>query len=87
MPARLFLARLAAMATTSPSLPEILKLSVAERIQLVQDIWDSVAAEPASVPVTEPQREELDRRLADADARPGVGAPWPEVRARLLGSA
>ncbi|HEX2091912.1 MAG TPA: addiction module protein [Longimicrobiaceae bacterium] len=65
-------------------LSEILKLSVAERIQLVEDIWDSIAAEPDSVSLTEEQRQELDRRLADQQANPGVGRPWAEVRARLL---
>jgi putative addiction module component (TIGR02574 family) len=70
---------------TNP-LPEILKLSVSERIQLVEDIWDSIAAEPDAFPLTEEQRAELDRRLADAEANPGVGTPWSEVKARLLGS-
>jgi putative addiction module component (TIGR02574 family) len=70
---------------TNP-LSEILKLSVAERIQLVEDIWDSIAADPDALPLTPEQREELDRRLADADADPGEGRPWSEVKARLLGS-
>jgi len=71
--------------TTNP-LPELLKLSVAERIQLVEDIWDSIAAEPDAVPLSDDLRQELDRRLADQAANPGVGKPWSEVKARLLGS-
>jgi putative addiction module component (TIGR02574 family) len=70
---------------TNP-LPEILKLSVSERIQLVEDIWDSIAAEPDALPLTEEQRAELDRRLADAESNPGVGTPWSEVKLRILGS-
>jgi putative addiction module component (TIGR02574 family) len=70
---------------TNP-LPEILKLSVAERIQLVEDIWDSIAAEPEALSLSEEQRQELDRRLADQEANPGIGRPWAEVKARLLGS-
>lgn len=68
---------------------EILKLSISERIQLAEDIWDSIAAETpdALPPLTEAQTRELDRRLADIEADPGVGATWAEVRARLLGSA
>lgn len=66
---------------------EILKLSVAERIQLVEDIWDSIAAEPESVPLTPEQIAELDRRLADAEASPATGKSWAEVKARLLNSA
>jgi putative addiction module component (TIGR02574 family) len=73
------------MAMTNP-LPELLKLSVAERIQLVEDIWDSIAAEPEAVPLSDELREELDRRLSDQTANPGVGKPWSEVKARLLGS-
>jgi putative addiction module component (TIGR02574 family) len=72
------------------ALSEIRKLSVAERIQLVEDIWDSVAAdaaETADIATTEPQRQELDRRLSEADIHPGSGAPWQEVKARLLGNA
>lgn len=70
---------------TNP-LPEILKLSVSERIQLVEDIWDSIAAEPDAVPLTDEQRAELDRRLTDSETNPGVGTPWNEVKTRLLDS-
>jgi putative addiction module component (TIGR02574 family) len=70
---------------TNP-LSEMLKLSVSERIQLVEDIWDSIAVEPDAFPLTKEQRAELDRRITDAEANPGVGTPWSEVKARLLGS-
>lgn len=69
------------------ALSDIRKLSVAERIQLVEDIWDSVAAEAADLPITEPQRQELDQRLTEADAHPGTGTSWEQIKARLLGSA
>ncbi|CAA9337693.1 MAG: hypothetical protein AVDCRST_MAG68-3449 [uncultured Gemmatimonadetes bacterium] len=65
-------------------LSEILKLSVAERLQLIESIWDSIAAEPDAVPLTDEVREELDRRLAEAAANPGVGRSWAEVKAGLL---
>lgn len=64
---------------------EILKLSVSERIQLVEDIWDSIAADPDTLPLTDEQRTELDDRIDDAEANPGQGRPWSEVRDRLLG--
>jgi len=63
---------------------EILKLSVAERLRLIESIWDSIAAEPDAFPLTDEVREELDRRLSDAEANPGVGRSWAEVKARLL---
>ncbi|MCC6316817.1 MAG: addiction module protein [Gemmatimonadaceae bacterium] len=62
------------------------QLSIAERLQLVEDIWDSIAtdADAASLPVSEADRVLLDERLAEQDANPGTGAPWPEVRARIV---
>jgi len=62
---------------------EILNLSVEERIQLVEAIWDSIADRPESLPVTEAQRRELDRRLSEHLQDPGAARPWPEVRESL----
>ena len=63
---------------------DLRKLSVAERIQLAQDLWDSIAEEAEALPIPEEQRVELDRRLADAEQSPGEGRSWTEVKARLL---
>lgn len=62
---------------------EILKLSVSERIQLVEEIWDSIAAHPESLPVTDVQKSELERRLADYHANPDQGRTWEQVRDSL----
>lgn len=62
---------------------EIKKLSVAERILIVEEIWDSIAAEQDSVEVTQAQRAELDRRIASCDASPNEGKSWQEIRRRL----
>jgi putative addiction module component (TIGR02574 family) len=70
---------------SAETLSEILKLSVDERIQLVEDIWDSIAADPRDLVIPDEQTEELDRRLDEAAANPGQGRPWSEVRDRLLG--
>ncbi len=59
---------------------EILQLSVAERIQLVEDIWDSVAAFPDEVPLTERQN---DRRLQPYAQNPQEGILWEELKAEL----
>lgn len=67
----------------SISLAEIVKLEISERIQLVEDIWDSIAAVPDSVEITDAQREELDRRLAAYHQDPNSGSPWAEVRKRI----
>jgi putative addiction module component (TIGR02574 family) len=60
------------------------RLSVAERLQLVGEIWDSIAPALEQLPLTEAQRQELDRRLAALEANPGNVVPWEEVEARAL---
>ena len=62
---------------------DILELSVAERIQMVEDIWDSIAAVPEAVLLSEDQKLELDRRLEEYHLNPDAGAPWIEVRERI----
>ena len=66
------------------SVADVLELSISERIQLVGDIWDSIATVPQSVSLTPAQREELDRRLDDYRQHPGEDSPWEEVRSRIL---
>jgi putative addiction module component (TIGR02574 family) len=68
---------------STPVLEDALRLQVPERIELVQAIWDSIVAESASVAVTDEQRAELDRRLADAAMNPGDERPWSDVRSSL----
>lgn len=70
----------------TPTMGAILQLSVAERIQLVEDIWDSIVAAPESLPVTEAQQQELERRLAAHRENPTAGAPWHEVNKRIRSS-
>jgi putative addiction module component (TIGR02574 family) len=62
---------------------DILELTVAERIQMVEDIWDSIGAVPEAVPLSEDQKMELDRRLEAYHRNPDAGSPWIEVRERL----
>ncbi|TLZ31503.1 MAG: hypothetical protein E6K25_06575 [Gammaproteobacteria bacterium] len=54
-----------------------------QRIALVEEIWDSIAADSAAVPLTTPQRDELDRRLADHAAHPNDVLSWDEVKVSL----
>jgi len=56
---------------------DISKLSPAERLRLVEQLWDSLDA--ADIPLTAAQAEELDRRDALHRADPGRGRPWREV--------
>ena len=65
---------------------DLLHLSIAERIQLAEDLWDSVAAHPEQVETTHAQLAELDRRLAELDENPEAGESWDQVKARLIES-
>ena len=65
---------------------DVLNLSVAERIQLVEDIWDSIAEVPEAVRLTEEQKTELDRRLDAYHRNPDEGSPWGMVRERIRAS-
>lgn len=62
---------------------DILNLSVAERIQLAEDIWDSVAEAPQAVPLSDAEKTELDRRLDAFHKNPQQGSPWELVRDRI----
>lgn len=68
----------------SVDMSDILELSVPERIQLVGDIWDSIALVPDEVTLTNEQKAELDRRLDDYRASPGGNISWTEVKADVL---
>jgi putative addiction module component (TIGR02574 family) len=63
------------------------QLSPAQRILLVEEIWDSIVAEEERSPLTEAQRQDLQRRIAAYEANPKAGSSWEEVKARLRGGA
>ncbi len=58
-------------------------IPVPERIRLVEDIWDSIAASSEQVPVTAAQRAELDRRRQVHAADPQKPVEWTDARARI----
>lgn len=59
------------------------KARIAERIQLVEDIWDSIAATPENLPITTAQQQELDRRLEAHYQTPEASTPWAEAKKRI----
>lgn len=61
------------------------RLTAAERIELAQDLWDSLTPEEieAELPLDEAQQAELDRRLDDLERHPEAGLTWEQVRADL----
>jgi putative addiction module component (TIGR02574 family) len=62
---------------------DIAQLSVAERIQLAADLWDSISEQKEEIPLTEAQKQELDRRLENYKKNPTHGSSWEEVKNRL----
>jgi putative addiction module component (TIGR02574 family) len=60
---------------------DIAKLSAQERLELLEQLWDSLS--PEAVPMTDAQKEELDRRLDDFEREGPVGIPWDEVLDRI----
>jgi len=61
----------------------IFDLSPSEKLQLVQDLWDDLAAEPEEIPIHEWQKEELKRRRANLERNPSSGVTWKEVKRRV----
>lgn len=60
---------------------QLLELPAAERLQLVEALWDSLVEVPEAVPVSDDVRAELDRRLAAYYADPASARPWDEIKA------
>jgi putative addiction module component (TIGR02574 family) len=64
-------------------IPEIARLSVPEKILLVEDLWDSIATDESAVPMPQSHREELDRRLERYQANPGNLLSLEELQRRI----
>jgi len=64
-------------------LAEIEKLSIPEKIRLVEEIWDSIAATPKEVPVPQWQLDELERRVEAYRQNPQEGVSWEQVKAQM----
>ncbi|MBI2433467.1 MAG: addiction module protein [Candidatus Hydrogenedentes bacterium] len=69
------------IAVNSPA-PSVFDLCPAEKLQLVEDLWDDLASSPDAVPVYEWQKEELARRRANLKANPAPLLIWEEVKQR-----
>ena len=60
------------------------RLSIADRILLVEEIWDTIAEENQAFELTDSQQRELDRRLASVRANPTQGRTWEEIKAEFM---
>jgi putative addiction module component (TIGR02574 family) len=65
----------------------VFDLSPAEKLQLVEDLWDDLAATPESVPLHDWQKEELDRRRASLASNPTLGLSWEQVKQTIRSDA
>ena len=77
------------MASPAFDFEALRRLTVAERLQLVEDLWDSIAQDSPdeALPVTPGLAAELERRLAEHERDPAAARPWAEVRAEILDPA
>ncbi len=66
------------------SLQELETLSVSERVQIVEDLWDSIARSNAALPVSQWQKDELARRKAIYMRNPDSGETWDQVKQSIL---
>ncbi len=60
------------------------RLSIEERLALVEELWDSIAQSGADVPLSAAQQTELDRRLAEHEANPDDVVSWEDVKASIV---
>lgn len=66
---------------------DLLKLTVAERLELIEELWDSIASDPnaaAEIPISEDECALLDERIREYESNPSAARPWSDVRAELL---
>jgi putative addiction module component (TIGR02574 family) len=63
---------------------DVLALSIPERIQLVEDIWDTIVSEPEIIELTENEKKTIDERLEAYHKNPESGSPWGDVYKKLV---
>jgi putative addiction module component (TIGR02574 family) len=68
--------------TSDRIISEALTLPVPDRLEIIERLWDSLAASSDPLPLTEAQRRELDRRISEMEDRPDAGIPWEAVKAQ-----
>jgi putative addiction module component (TIGR02574 family) len=67
----------------SSSGESIFELTLSEKLQLVEDLWDDIASNPEDVPVHDWQKEELARRKQNLLSNPSSALSWEEIQRRV----
>ena len=62
---------------------DIDKLNVEERLRLIEELWESLSSDPSRIPLTQAQKNELDRRLDAIEEGDDAGIPWNDVLDRI----
>ena len=68
----------------APIIDTFRRLPRAEKIRLVQQLWDEIAEETSHLPLTASQRRLLDERIDEHEANPGNLESWKEARSDIL---
>jgi putative addiction module component (TIGR02574 family) len=69
----------------SSQIPQFENLNFAEKLQMLEILWNEIAESPESLPVHEWQKEELDQRMKNYAANPDSGISWDEAKKRIRG--
>jgi putative addiction module component (TIGR02574 family) len=72
------------MSDERPSI-DLSHLTQAQKLELVHQLWDEIAANPADIPLPPGTIEEMERRAGEYKANPGAAVPWEVLRERLSG--
>jgi putative addiction module component (TIGR02574 family) len=67
-------------------LQELRSLPISERVQLVEDLWDSIAQDASEITLGQDQIDLLDKRLDAADKDPRAGTHWEVAKQRIISS-
>lgn len=70
---------------TDPLISSVFSLSPAEKLQLVEDLWDDLAASPEAIPIHDWQKEELARRRKNLEQKPASGVTWDDAKRTIRG--
>jgi putative addiction module component (TIGR02574 family) len=62
---------------------QVFELTLSEKLQLLEDLWDSIAQFPEQIPVLDWQKEELAKRKAAYLQNPNAGSSWEAVKDRI----
>ncbi len=72
---------------SDPHLDDVLRRSLAARLEAIDRLWESIGDPGDALPLTDADRADLDRRVAEDDAEPPGGPTWTEFRKKLEGHA